>query len=161
LRGFGDGHVFQIDQDECHSLRLGKSGQGSPDVEAGHGGGVLVPADRWFMSVQRYRRAGLAAPDPIERGVDHYPVQPGGHGCVAAVTGSPTEGRDQGVLQGVCGVLRVPGRPQSNRPQPVTMASHEYGERIRMAGEMVGEKAPVVRLAVTVHFSRTSETSTL
>ena len=51
---------------------------------------------------QRVGRAGRLAPaEPVEAGVDHDPVQPGGDRRVAAVGVGPAERRDQRVLQGV------------------------------------------------------------
>ena len=59
----------------------------------------------------RGRRADLAAADPVEAGVHHDPVQPGGDRGVAAEGVGPAERRDHRVLQRVGGLLRVADGP--------------------------------------------------
>ncbi|CAM5338983.1 hypothetical protein STANM309S_01111 [Streptomyces tanashiensis] len=55
------------------------------------------------------------------------------------------EGGDQGVLDGVSGLLAVPQGPQGHRPQPVAVAPHELTEGVRVSGDMTFQEFPVVR----------------
>ena len=86
----------------------------------------------------------LPAPEPIEAGVDHDPVQPRGDGRVAAEGVGSTVGRDQGVLQGIGRVLPVAGRAQGDGPQPVPVPREQLGERIRVPGEVGRDQACVI-----------------
>ena len=93
---------------------------------------------------QRLGSPDLAAPEPVEAGVDHDPVQPGGHGRVAAERVGATVGRDQGVLERIGGVLPVAGGAQGDRPQPVAVPREQLAEGVGVAGEVGLEQGSVV-----------------
>ncbi len=59
-----------------------------------------------------------------------------------------TVGGDEGVLDGVGGLLAVPQRPQRHRPQPVAVAAHEFPERLVVAADMTGEEVLIAHAAV-------------
>ena len=75
----------------------------------------------------------LPATDPVEARVDHDPVQPGGDGRVAAEPGGVAVRRQQRVLHRVGGLLAIADRAQRHRPEPVTVAPHQLGERLAVA----------------------------
>ena len=86
---------------------------------------------------------GRPPPQQVEAGVNDNPVQPGGDGRIAAEAISPAEGRDHGVLQGVCGVVGVAERAQRHRPQPITVACEQEPERVSIAGHVPPEQVGV------------------
>ena len=82
------------------------AGSTSASAVAGRGdAGTARPRALVEVVGQRVGQPDLAAPQPVEAGVHHDPVQPGGHGGVAAVGVGPPERRDQRVLEGVGGLL--------------------------------------------------------
>ena len=93
---------------------------------------------------QRVGAADLATPEPVEAGVDHDPVQPGGHGGVAAVGVGAAERGDQRVLQRVGGLLGVAGGAQRDRPQPVAVPGEQHPEGVGVAVDVRAEQGPVV-----------------
>ena len=97
---------------------------------------------------QRDRGPDRAAPQPVERGVHDDPVQPGRDRGVAAELVGAAVGGDEGVLQGVRGLLRVTGRPQGHGPQPVAVALDEERERPVVAGDVPGEEFGVGALVL-------------
>ena len=52
----------------------------------------------------------------------------------------PAVGRDQGVLHGIGGVVGVAAGAQRHRPQPVLVSAHQFGERVRVAGDVGREQ---------------------
>jgi hypothetical protein len=87
--------------------------------------------------------ADLAAPQPVQAGVDHDPVQPGGDRRVTAVGRRPPEGRDHRVLERVGGFVRVAGGAQGHGPEPVAVPSVQRTERVPIPGQVGGDQVPV------------------
>ncbi|GAA2467259.1 hypothetical protein GCM10010405_59820 [Streptomyces macrosporus] len=58
--------------------------------------------------------------------------------------GGPVGG-DEGVLDGVGGLLAVPQDPQGDCPQPVAMPPHYLAEGVGIACDMASEKFPIAR----------------
>ena len=83
---------------------------------------------------------GGAAAQPVQCGVHHDPVQPGGDGRLAAEVRGPAEGGDHRVLERVGGLLRVADRAQRDRPQPVPVPAEQLAERLGVSGHMPAEQ---------------------
>ena len=81
---------------------------------------------------------------PVEAGVDHDPVQPGGHRGVAPEPVGRPVGRQQRVLQRVGRLLAVAERAQGDRPEPVAVPADQLGERVRVAGDVGAQQRRVV-----------------
>ena len=109
------------------------------------GSGPPVPAVLGPVAVrQRHGRMGLAAADPVQAGVDHDAVQPGGDRRVAAEPGRAAVRREQRVLEGVGGLLAVAEGAQRDRPEPVAMPADQLGERVRVAGDVGAQQSASV-----------------
>jgi hypothetical protein len=93
---------------------------------------------------QRHRGTHLAAPVPVEAGIDHHPVQPGGHRSLAPVRAGVAVGRQQRVLKRVCRLLAVARGAQRHGPEPVAVALDQDGERLGVARDVRGEQRAVV-----------------
>ena len=97
-----------------------------------------VAAGRHVLLGQRVGRPGGPAPGPVQAGVHHDPVQPGGHGGVAPARRPPLRparnARQQGVLQRVGCLLAVAEGAQRHRPEPVAVPADQLAEGIRVAG---------------------------
>ena len=96
------------------------------------GGGRQRAAAAVLVEVvgQRLGAAYLRGPDPVQAGVDHDPVQPGGHRGLAAERARPAVRRDQAVLEAVGGVLGVAHGAQRDRPEPVAVAGEQHTEGV-------------------------------
>ncbi len=64
---------------------------------------------------------------------------------------APAERRDQSVLQTVGGGLRVAGRAERHRPEPVAVPGEELTEGLGIAGDVRGEEVGVAAHGVSVH----------
>ena len=84
---------------------------------------------------------------PVEARVDHDAVQPGGDRCVAAEGPRPAERRDQGLLQGVGGVLRVAHGAQGHRPEPVAVPREELAERGLIGKRQASSTSPATSIS--------------
>ena len=100
---------------------------------------------------QRLGPAYLRCPEPVEAGVDHHAVQPGGHGGVAAEGLGPSVGGHQAVLQAVGGVVAVAHRAYGDRPEPVAMPGEEQSERLGIAVDVGAEQGRVVGVGEIAH----------
>ncbi|GHJ91990.1 hypothetical protein SNE510_15090 [Streptomyces sp. NE5-10] len=54
------------------------------------------------------------------------------------------EGGQEGVLDGVGGLLAVPQGPERHRPQSVAVAPYELTEGVRVPGDVTGQEFLVV-----------------
>ncbi len=139
-RDLGDGVPLHVDQHQGGALVGGDAGQrrehlSTPLVVDRPVGGVRGRAGDQGSAVavgvevvgQRLGPAYLRGADPVEAGVDHDPVQPGGDRRLATERARPAEGSDQAVLQ-----ARRPRRrgcPSCAAPPPT--AGHGAGRRGR------------------------------
>ena len=86
----------------------------------------------------------LVPPQPVQAGVDHDPVQPGGDRRITPVGLGPAERGDEGVLHAVGGQLAVARRAQGHRPHPVAVPAEQLTERVRVALDVGADQLPVV-----------------
>jgi len=91
------------------------------------------------------RRAGGSAAQPVQAGVDHDAVQPGGNGRLTPEVTRPAESGDHRVLQRVGRLLGVADGTQRDRPQPVPVPAEQLAERLAVSGHMPAEEFGVSR----------------
>lgn len=70
-------------------------------------------------------------------------MQPGRHRGLTAKLLGAAEGGDQGILEGIRGVLRVAGRSKCHGPQAISMTPDQEREGIRVAGNVPREQVGV------------------
>ncbi len=103
-RGLGDRHAVHVGEHEDEALRLGQRGEGVLDEQPGVDlrGPVRTRGQArrrpLVELVEGVRRPGPA--QTVQARVDDDAVQPGRHGCVAAITFRAAEG-GEAVLDGV------------------------------------------------------------
>ena len=134
----------------CSGGRVASAASSGATPLAAHGGlaSRVVGRGRWRSAADprspySSRSSGsgvgpayLRRPDAVEAGVDHDPVQPGGHRSVAAEGAGPPVRRDQAVLEPVGGVVRgcpsCAGRPpRAGRGGGRTAGRRRRGRRPR------------------------------
>ncbi len=130
--------AVHVDQDQRGPLLRGEFGErlrGPAAPVSWSSSGAAGSRAGWPNSSrcrrQRHRRMGLPAPDPVQAGVHDDPVQPGRHRRVAPEAGGGAVGREQGVLQGVGGLLAVTDGAQRHRPEPVAVPPDQRRRRRR------------------------------
>src|SRR5690606_40400510 len=79
----------------------------------------------------------------VEAGVDDDAVQPGGDGRLAAEGPGLAVGGDEGVLDGVGGLVGVAERAQRDGPHPVTVPLDDLAERMRIPVDVRGQQLGV------------------
>ena len=147
-RGILDRVALHIDEHERCTLLEGQLGQRSGDVEPQLSLWSMIRTCRQhaagrFLSLlvgQRHRRPHLTAPDAIQAGVDHDPVQPRRHRGVTAEGVRSPEGGDERILYRVRRLLRIAKGAEGDRPQPVTVAADELAEGVSVTVHMPGEQ---------------------
>ena len=147
---FLDRVPLDVHQNDCLSLGFWQLGQCPGDDELGLAGGDRVSRyaatpDRGrgcccltqgVVVGQRNTAADGTPSQPIQAGVHHDSVQPGGDRRFAAKLVGATEGGHQGVLKGVRGFVGVAGRAKSYRPESITVACDQCSECTRIPLDM-------------------------
>ena len=85
----------------------------------------------------------LAFAEPVQAGVHHDAVQPGGDCGVAAEAGGGAMRGEQGVLHRVGGLLAVADGAQGDRPQPVAVPADQLGEGLGIAVDVRAQQIGV------------------
>ena len=117
----------------------------------------MLAIEAWSMGLkaevvgERIGAPDLVAPQPVQAGVDHDPVQPGRDPRVATERLGPAERGDHRVLEGVGGVRRVAGRAQGDRPEPVAVPAEQGAESLRVTGDVRGQQRTVVFVSARTH----------
>ena len=149
-RGLGHGVSLHVDEDQCGALLRGQGRERLPDHESRIGVGDRsnrLGAVRGVVGVvaggQRDGRVRPAAASPIEAGVHHDAVQPGGDGGVPAESGGPAVRGEQRVLDGVGGLLAVAERTQRHCPEPVAVPADQLTERVLVTVDVGAEELGV------------------
>jgi hypothetical protein len=154
--GFRDRITLHVHQDEGGSL-VGREGaerlQELPvEVIALRGSrGRLVRLQQLFQAlgvVDRRRLPGGRLAGSVKAGVHRDPVQPGRDGRLATEGVGGPVCRNEGVLDGVGGLLAVPQCPQGDGPEPVAVAAHELTERVGVTLHMAGQEVLIAYVAV-------------
>jgi hypothetical protein len=144
--GVGDRVALHVDRHDGGPLLKGKAHQC-----------VLYP-DRGFdlssairHRVDVFQRGGpmsLGAPQPVQAGVDHDPVQPAAdRGVIPEGTGAAVR-RQHGVLQRVFCILATAGGQPRQPVQLAVMTSEQLGESVAIAGDVGCQQLGVTALAL-------------
>ena len=100
------------------------------------------------VNPKRANRTNRPSAQAIQAGVHDDAMQPGRHRRVAAELVGATKGRDQGVLQGVGGVLGIGGRAHGDGPESIAVSRDDHAERVRIPGHVRGEQLGIAALVV-------------
>ena len=136
-----------VDQDQGQPLALGQPVQRLPDVEPHLDAGVVVVAVGQHRQVGVGQlHGGLDPAQPVQAGVDHDPVQPGGHRGLAAEGVRATVRREERLLHGVGRQLGVTGGAQRDGPHPVTVSAEQLTEGVGVTGAVSRQQVAVREL---------------